>query len=330
MNELSKFIMEYDINTTNVGDIYLEQALAEINVLGAYIDCMIKESYMMEHASEPSEFCVFQEAADGEPDDRKWYQKVFDFIKKVVMFIPNLIINALSKNKLDRTIETYTKKAKAAGVADVKNYPLPIGGMARTTALNIKAINELMDNMYDKGLPFIEEHFRSGDYDSTELIGFIKDLKDRQIPEIVNITQKGQDPETDYTLGQLITLNGECARLKERCKQYKTKSGNFVKSMNAIVKSNLSGIENKDSQKFSKDKANHAMGLLKELFQAFLAKMNETVNAVEKYITGSVQITYADEKKALNSAAKQYKKAEKFAKGANEGVRKLQGQAAAD
>lgn len=61
---LQNYVLEQEINNTSIGDIYVEQAIAEFEVACAVLECYQKEEILLEYASSDiSEFGIFQEGA---------------------------------------------------------------------------------------------------------------------------------------------------------------------------------------------------------------------------------------------------------------------------
>lgn len=149
---LENYIMEQDINTASVADIFVEQAQAEMNVMAAimesYTKDIIVESFIQEGAISDS-----ATVAKGSKYESKF--------KRVVSFIPRFIVQffkiLIGKIKnIGNPIAAL--KSKCAKISDKKNYVLPVSKetivfaqkvLEEVTAV-VYDIDKLADDMIDK------------------------------------------------------------------------------------------------------------------------------------------------------------------------------------
>lgn len=149
---LENYIMEQDINTASVADIFVEQAQAEMNVMAAimesYTKDIIVESFIQEGTISDS-----ATVAKGSKNESKF--------KRVVSFVPRFIIQffkiLIGKIKnIGNPIAAL--KSKCAKISEKNNYVLPVSKetivfaqkvLEEVTAI-VGDIDKLTEDMLDK------------------------------------------------------------------------------------------------------------------------------------------------------------------------------------
>ena len=121
--KMSEYIMECDINTTNVGDIDVAKHYAEMCVSAAIVESYSKYMTICEYATNPSDFNIVMESADTTAEEttknatesgKKWYQKLIDWAKSTV----NNLMIAIDRNNPVNT-KKMLMKLKENGATDL-------------------------------------------------------------------------------------------------------------------------------------------------------------------------------------------------------------------
>lgn len=162
--------MEQDINTASVGDIYVEQAVAEMEVAYAIATSYIKDAMFVEYLAEMNGVDIYQEGFFAEADDngektpfkeklknagakiKATPGKVWRFLKSVVSAIATSLTN-FWKFLTEKSLKACVKKLRELPNESGETYPLPV--WANVNSLNqiigatdnfVSAVEELIDN----------------------------------------------------------------------------------------------------------------------------------------------------------------------------------------
>lgn len=218
--KLSNYIMEQEINTTSIDDIYVEQAVAELEVVSAVTEAYLKATTMMEYASYDTvcECFSFIQEADAAAAKKESSNKVAKFFKAIWEAITRAFkafVNFFRKTNYKKLIENIRLNAEAidlVGGIELNEYILnPSNDMSKIRKASEEFVSVLKTKTKDvKDYENVEKILRS--------IGMTKsgDVK----------TYKGKKYSSDKAIELLTAVWEESKKTAESCNKL-LKKGEF-------------------------------------------------------------------------------------------------------
>lgn len=287
---LDNYIMESEINDATVGDIYVEQALAEMEVAYALASSYTKDAMFVEYMSELYGVDVIQEGYYQEADDddkvsfkdrmgklgekaKNFGSKVKEAPGKALNFLKSAgkaILTALSNFWhfiTERSLKTCIKKLHA--LPNELTFPVPVHLKTAVGEL-LQKTNEFAD-LVDHLIK--NETFSPPKYDRQE--SFIKH-------ELIDRPNMKVDVSSEELVGILEELIGAnvTGKVKDLVKKYKQS----LKDIDKVFKDEIKDLEDKDQRKAAKDLYKKRAKLDKEDLKNIKDRAKDIVSAYAQLI----------------------------------------------
>jgi hypothetical protein len=287
---LDNYIMESEINDATVGDIYVEQALAEMEVAYALASSYAKDAMFVEYMAELYGVDVIQEGYYQEADDdekvpfkermaklgekaKNLGGKIKEAPGKALEFIKSVgkaILTALSNFWhfiTERSLKTCIKKLHA--LPNELTFPVPV---------HLKtAVGELLEktNKFADLVDYLIKNETSSPqkYDRQE--SFIKH-------ELLNKPNMKADVSSAELVGILEELVGAdvTGKVKDLVKKYKQS----LKDVDKAFKDEIKAVEDKDERKDFKDSYKKRVKMDKEDLKNIKDRAKDIVSAYAQLI----------------------------------------------
>lgn len=251
---LDNYIMESEINDATVGDIYVEQALAEMEVAYALASSYTKDAMFVEYMADLYGVDVFQEGyyfqeADGDEKEKKSIKERFNSFKDRVADAPSRfweflksvasgIVTALTNFWhfiTEKSLKSCIKKLENTQLEltyDVKaNLKDNLGLLIGTTESFIKALEAFSEsddnyfgvetNEFDKSMKSLSTDPAVVKMTAEELLEMFKDLQDSDIPKRIKASIKDFKQFIKYCDKAVKNKRSEYEDAKEGKKRYK-------------------------------------------------------------------------------------------------------------
>ena len=314
---LDNYIMESEINDATVGDIYVEQALAEMEVAYALASSYTKDAMFVEYMAEMNGVDIYQEGFFQEADDdgklagfknklkdigsgigdkakdfgskiKEAPGRVLEFLKKVASAIATAASN-LFHFVTEKSIKTCIKKLEASNKESKLSVPKHLKTAVDVVLKNTNQFLEDIDDLAVRVSP-----------------GWTKTIEDPELSKLKEITVSKENVimTTDELL--VIFKKLDSAEVSKQIKGAIKKAKEIVKQCEDQRKKDAKSIDKwKDRREFNKELHANSKNALKEIKERGAAIIKAYSQTIRDYRTLANQIlkkenVYSKAEKAYN------------------------------
>ena len=316
---LDNYIMESEINDATVGDIYVEQALAEMEVAYAIATSYIKDAMFVEYLAEMNGVDIYQEGFFAESDGsfkdklknigsgigdkfknagtkiKEAPGKAWEFLKRVALAIVTAITN-LWKFLSEKSISACIKKLKNTGLEASRMNPWKVPAYLETALDDIfketdrfaNGVQKLLDETKsDKTLTSFESTYRGSEYIAVEKTDAVVEMSSE---EVLALLEKSQSKDVS-------------AKLKETVKLYKEIAKICDKNIKSYAKDNYDdrrdrSVFKKNERTWNKEELATVKKYASAIIKAYSQLMRDFRTLANRILKSEVAVTKATEKRA--------------------------------